>query len=110
MKWINTLLAASRDFKRDPCPGPKLAQNMRDAGFQDVQEMRYKLPIGPWPKDKFLKTVGSWNLIQIEEGLEAFTLRLFTQVLGWQQEEVQVLLANVRKDLRDPKIHAQFDL
>ncbi|KAL8638409.1 MAG: hypothetical protein Q9228_004440 [Teloschistes exilis] len=100
MKWINTLLAASRDFKRDPCPGPKLAQNMRDAGFQDVQEIRYKLPIGPWPKDKFL----------IEEGLEAFTLRLFTQVLGWQQEEVQVLLANVRKDLRDPKIHAQFDL
>lgn len=54
MKWINTLLAASRDFKRDPCPGPKLAQNLRDAGFQDVQEIRYKLPIGPWPKDKFL--------------------------------------------------------
>ncbi|KAL8688934.1 MAG: hypothetical protein Q9218_005272 [Villophora microphyllina] len=84
MKWINTLLAACRDFKKDPCPGPNLAQNMRDAGFRDVQEMKYKLPIGPWPKDKFL-------------------------VLGWQLEEVQVLLANVRKDLRDPKIHAQFD-
>ena len=48
--------------------------------------------------------------MQIEDGLEAFTLRLFTQVLGWKAEEVQVLLANVRKDIRDPKIHAQFDL
>ncbi|KAL8742427.1 MAG: hypothetical protein Q9184_008257, partial [Pyrenodesmia sp. 2 TL-2023] len=55
------------------------------------------------------KTIGAWNLVQIEHGLEAFTLRLFTQMLGWQAEEVQVLLANVRKDLRNPKVHAQFD-
>ena len=56
------------------------------------------------------KTVGSWNLVQIEEGLEAFTLRLFTQVLKWDTKEVEVLLADVRKNLRDPKIHMQFDL
>lgn len=46
----------------------------------------------------------------LEEGLEGFTIRLLTQVLKWKPEEVQVLLANVRKDFRDPKIHAQFDL
>ena len=46
----------------------------------------------------------------MEEGLEAFTLRLFTQMLKWDPEEVQVLLANVRKNLRDPKIHVQYDL
>lgn len=56
------------------------------------------------------KTIGAWNLVQIENGLEGFTLRLFTQKLGWKSEEVHVLLANVRKDLRNPKIHAQFDL
>ena len=54
--------------------------------------------------------IGSWNLVQIEDGLEGFTLRLYTQFLGWKPEEVAVLLANVRKDLRDPKIHAQFEL
>lgn len=46
----------------------------------------------------------------LEEGLDGFTTRLLTQVLKWKLEEVQVLLANVRKDFRDPKIHAQFDL
>ena len=56
------------------------------------------------------KMVGSWNLVQIEEGLEAFTLRLFMQVLKWDTKEVEVLLADVRKNLRDPKIHMQFDL
>lgn len=48
--------------------------------------------------------------MQIEDGLEAFTLRIFTKVLGWEASEVQVLLALVRKDLRNPSIHAQFDL
>ena len=46
----------------------------------------------------------------LEDGLEGMTLRLLTQVLGWKSEEVQVLLVNVRKDFRDPKIHAQLDL
>ncbi|KAL8741174.1 MAG: hypothetical protein Q9190_006189, partial [Brigantiaea leucoxantha] len=108
-KWITTLLQASRDVQRDPCPGPKLAGWLRDAGFRNVTEQKFKLPIGPWAKDQYLKTIGAWNLMQIEEGLEGFTLRLFTQILGWKKEEVQVLLANVRKDLRNPRIHAQFD-
>ena len=56
------------------------------------------------------KTIGAWNIVQIEDGLEGFTLRLFIQHLGWTAEEVHVLLANVRKDLRDPRIHAQFDM
>lgn len=54
--------------------------------------------------------MGSWNLVQIQEGLEAFTLRLFTGVLGWNAEDVQRLLEKVRKDIRNPRIHAQFDL
>ena len=120
---------------------------MQEAGFEGVMARRFRLPLGPWPKDQHLvgvffcaralcasfffvsfwdiwgegcrklltfsgvwqKTVGSWNLIQVEEGLEGFTLRLFTQVLKWDPKEVQVLLANVRKNLRDPKIHAQYD-
>ena len=27
---------------------------MKEAGFQNVRVERYKLPIGPWPKDKHL--------------------------------------------------------
>ncbi|KAL9101207.1 MAG: hypothetical protein Q9163_003509 [Psora crenata] len=125
--WDAIGIKALQDFNRDMCPGPKLEQWMKDAGFQNVTAQKYKLPIGPWPRDPHLvkdlrdtdqffhadriqKTIGSWNLVQIEDGLEGFTLRLFTQMLGWNVEEVQVLLANVRKDIRNPKIHAQFDL
>ena len=132
-KWITTLIDAAYGFGRDPCPGSKLEGWMKDAGFENVQHEKFRLPIGPWAKDGHLvcstrqcadasdmvdmdlltqeqKTIGAWNLVQIEDGLEGFTLRLFTQFLGWTAEEVHVLLANVRKDLRDPRIHAQFDM
>jgi hypothetical protein len=56
------------------------------------------------------KTIGAWNLLNVLDGIEAFTIALFTRMLGWSAENVQVLLADVRKDLRDPTIHAQLDL
>ena len=39
------------------------------------------------------------------EGLEAFTLGLFTRVHGWTPEEVQVLLSKIRAEWRTRRIH-----
>lgn len=51
-----------------------------------------------------------YNISQVMTGLEGFSLRLYCDVLGWKKDEVLVLLAQVRSELKDPKIHAQFDL
>lgn len=48
--------------------------------------------------------------MQLKEGIEGFSLVLFTRILGWAPEEVQVLLSKVRKDFEDRNIHAQNDL
>ena len=48
--------------------------------------------------------------MQLKEGLEGFSLALFTRVLGWSVEEIQVLLSKVRKDLDDKNIHSQNDM
>lgn len=108
-KFIKTFMDAAQSFGRDSKPGPKIEAWMKEAGFENVVHEKFRLPIGPWPKDKHLKSIGAWNLVQLEDGLEAFTLRLFTQHLGWKPEEVQVMLSKVRKDLRNPMIHAQYD-
>lgn len=49
-------------------------------------------------------------MLQFLEGLEAFSVATFTQVLGWSHEEVQVFLALVRKDARDRTVHMMHDL
>ena len=39
------------------------------------------------------------------EGIEAFTLGLFTRIHEWTPEEVQVLLSQMRSEWRKRKIH-----
>ena len=107
--WISTLLDAARQLKRDPNPGSKLDGWVKDAGFQNVVHKKFKIPIGPWPKDPVLKEAGIMNYMQVTGGLEGLSLRLYTNVLKWKVEEVLVLLTKVRKDLKNPNIHALLD-
>jgi len=110
LTWISTLLDAARSLGRDPNPGSKLEGWVRDAGFENVVHKRYKIPIGPWARDPMLKEIGMLNYQQVYGGLEGLTLRLYTNVLKWKEEEVMVLLGKVRQDLKNPRIHAMFDL
>lgn len=109
LTWINTLLLAARKINRDPCPGVKLEEWVKDAGFEAVTHRSFKFPIGPWPRDPKFKKVGMYNLVQVLQGLEGFSLRLFCDVLNWKSEEVLVLTSKVRKELKNPALHAQFD-
>ena len=69
-----------------------------------------KWPINTWPKDKKLKEIGAWNLINMLDGLEGFTFRLFQGVHGWSREEIEVFLAGVRKDMQNKKIHTYLKM
>lgn len=83
-----------------------MRQHMTNGGFANVTEHRFKWPIGPWPRDPDLKHLGQWARAHVETGLENWTLRLLTSVLGWTADEVRLLCANVRSELRDPRVHA----
>ncbi|KAH7034270.1 methyltransferase domain-containing protein [Macrophomina phaseolina] len=109
-KWIRLILEASRKNGRDPCPGPKLEGWLKEQGFVNVHHERIKLPIGPWPKDKDKKELGMFNLMQTLQGLEGYTLWLFTHMLGWKKEEVDVVVAKVRNEIMSKWLHSQFDL
>jgi hypothetical protein len=43
-------------------------------GFVEVKEVVYKLPMGPWPKDKRLKEIGAVERMMLLEGIEAYTV------------------------------------
>ncbi|KAF9870244.1 umta methyltransferase family protein [Colletotrichum karsti] len=109
-KWDSMLMDAITSMGRESRPGPQLEGWVRDAGFQNVTHRKFLIPIGPWPKDQHYKDIGLLNLAQILEGLEGFSMRVFCGVLGWEKIEVEVLLAQVRKELKTlHTFHAQFD-
>jgi len=53
-----------------------------EAGFVDIVEKPYKVPIGPWPKDKLEKMIGTYNMVNLLDAAEGFTLVLFIRILG----------------------------
>lgn len=80
-------------------------QWMVDAGFVDVTEDMYKIPIGPWPKDKKLKEIGRVQRVQMIEAIPTFSLAYYTRVLGYSLEQAQVMIAGVTAEFLDKKLH-----
>ncbi|KAK6206806.1 TAM domain methyltransferase [Colletotrichum tabaci] len=109
MKWEKKGNEIADMIGRDFNPGPKLYNWVKEAGFRNIVHKRYKIPIGPWAKEPHYKDIGMMNLIQLLDGLEAFTLKPFCSVLGWTTEEVQVLLAQVRKEMKSGVFHAHLN-
>lgn len=83
---------------------------MEAAGFVDVEEHVLKLPIGPWPKEQRLKQVGAFERVNMDEGIEGLTLMLFTRALGWSKDEVEVFLAQIRKEVKRKDVHSYYHL
>lgn len=76
------------------------------AGFTDIQQVVFKSPTNTWPKDGVLKEAGKYQLVAHLEGLEGISLGLFTRGLGWKAEEVKVLMAKIRPEIKNKAIHS----
>lgn len=85
-----------------------LEQQMKEAGFINTKVIRFKGPLGPWPKDKALREAGIYNLVAMLEGIEGISARIFMEALGWTQEELTVFLSGVRTEMRKRNIHSYW--
>ncbi|KAB8075865.1 S-adenosyl-L-methionine-dependent methyltransferase [Aspergillus leporis] len=108
--WGEKSLEAGDKFGKTLRIVDESRQRMIDAGFANVVEQRYKLPIGPWPKDQHLKNLGRYFRLVFEESLEMWAMMLWTKVLGWSREEVEVIFMKMRQALSDPSLHAYLEI
>lgn len=97
----------NRTFRID---GDTMSGWAKAAGFDDITHKKYKLPIGAWPKDKRLKEMGMYTELYMDLSLDGFALFPIGQILGWTLEEVQALVANMRKAVRDPNNRSNSDM
>jgi len=51
------------------------------------------------------KELGRLMQINMSEGLEGFSMALFTRILGWSAQEVKELLVDVEKDIKNTDYH-----
>ena len=100
-KWHSTLATGCEEKTgASTSPGPLLRDFLLNAGFDDVHEQVFKVPIGSWPRDKRLKEIGRYYRVAMEDGLEGISMRILTQLLGWDPLEANALNAHFRAEMK----------
>ncbi|KAK0367613.1 methyltransferase, partial [Colletotrichum limetticola] len=105
-RWVDDMNLASEMIGRPLSRAHMLREWYEEVGFVDVHQRVFKIPINGWAKHPRHKHVGRLWEQNFLDGLSGFSMALFTQVLERQQEEVQVSLVDVRRDISNMQIHA----
>lgn len=92
--WSRTFIEAGEKFGKTFRIADLARGYIEDAGFEEVVEKKFKLPVGGWSSDPYYKELGQWNLIHCEKGIEGWAMALLTRVM------------EVRENLHVPAVSA----
>lgn len=104
--WLELIRQSLEIFGVDLMSASKYAGYLRDAGFVNVVERQFKIPIGTWAKNEKLKMIGLYMRTVMYDGVEGISLGPLTKVLNWTHEEVEALLVVLRKALMSSSVHS----
>ncbi|RAL65891.1 hypothetical protein DID88_005554 [Monilinia fructigena] len=106
LEWTGYVEKAATKAGRSMNVASNLKTWYEAAGFVDVQEKIYKLPINPWSKDENVQKLGEMSEENWLACLSSFSMALFSRILDWKQEQIEVYLVNVRKSIPNRSVHA----
>lgn len=90
-KWSELLLESTLKVGRGFDSSLYYGEQLKNAGFVDIKLEVAKWPMNQWPKDKKLKEIGIWQRENLLAGAQGISIALFTRILGWTPEEVEVV-------------------
>ncbi|KAF1991871.1 S-adenosyl-L-methionine-dependent methyltransferase [Aulographum hederae CBS 113979] len=105
MKWSDHMMAGAAAVGVDLCAGARFEEWLKEAGFVDVAVQRFAWPVGRWPRDEKMKEWGMWCQMNFLEGVHGFTMGFVSRGLKWSKEEIEVFLADVRKQVKNVSSH-----
>ncbi|KAF7535558.1 hypothetical protein G7054_g5278 [Neopestalotiopsis clavispora] len=111
-RWNNVIaecfrLSGRRSYVED------FAQMFRDVGLDNVTERLFVWPVSPWPqgpRNQHLRELSQIARRNLLEGLEAFSMVLFTRYANMSKDEVLTLVQNAKDDFWDPKYHVYMQV
>ena len=94
-RMCSDLVAAAEEAGRPIHTAPNIKQWLEEAGFVDVEEIIFKIPINGWPPLEVWKQVGDLWFQNIYGGLPALTYALLHRYRGMTREAIEVSLASL---------------
>ncbi|KAF7541938.1 hypothetical protein G7054_g312 [Neopestalotiopsis clavispora] len=109
-KWNQLIIEGIKNMGRNVLSVKKYKRWMLEAGFDQVTERKFTVPANTWAKGRKNKELGALQMVNNLNGVYGLTMTVFTKGLGWAPEEVEVFLADVRRDMTDKNIHAYITI
>ena len=109
-QWSEFMLEASTKAGKPIDLSAQFEQLMKEAGFVNINAKTLKWPSNSWPRNNPEKTLGMWQGENLANGVEGFTLALFTRILGWTKEEVDIFLIKVKSNIKNRSIHSYLPM
>ncbi|EAQ84712.1 hypothetical protein CHGG_08726 [Chaetomium globosum CBS 148.51] len=104
-RWNALLLRGIQMMGRSATEALRCKNYLAEAGFVNLGEKKFAVPMNPWAKGDDQKAVGAMQMANNLEGVDGLTMTVFTRALGWAPADVEQLLADVKNDLKDRNIH-----
>jgi SAM-dependent methyltransferase len=102
IRWSELFMEATKKIGLDTTNPRHFTPKLRNAGFININLKNYKWPVGKWAKGARFKLLGRFVYEDLIDWLPSSSLRLFTRVLKWSREEVEVFLSECRKEKGPP--------
>ncbi|KAI0431694.1 tam domain protein [Xylaria sp. FL1042] len=81
-------------------------QGLINAGFVDVTEQVYKIPINGWARSRNWKTLGDlWN-VNCLDAIQGVAMALLHRARGLKRHQIEIHLMETRRGLSDKSVHA----
>ncbi|PBP24865.1 hypothetical protein BUE80_DR004213 [Diplocarpon rosae] len=107
-KWGQLMVEGVEMIGRSMQSAKLYKEQLIAAGFEDVEEIIFKWPMNKWPKDPKLKEIGMWTLEHSASAIPTLSLAVFTRVLGWTLEELNIFLIDVMKETKNTSHHTYW--
>lgn len=105
-RWHHLMLDGIKRMGRpDPMVPLKLKQLVTEAGFVNVVETKFAVPVNTWARGDEQKIRGAMMMINLLEAAQGITMFVCTKVWGWSPEDVELFLVQVRADLKNKAHH-----
>ncbi|TGZ78829.1 S-adenosyl-L-methionine-dependent methyltransferase [Ascodesmis nigricans] len=80
---------------------------LRDAGFVDIEEYEFQVPVGTWPRDRGAKRLGGLFVENAKTGFEAYGKNLMLRG-GGEEGEVERVIRECGEEMRRGRWHVYY--
>lgn len=103
LRWCSLFIEAEALSGLDATAANHFGSKLHAAGFVDIRRKSFKWPLGKWVKGEKYKQLGYWVEENFLDFLPSSVFGLFTRVLKWSRDEVELFLSECRREMREHK-------